>query len=64
MRETSSEACQGRARFQQHRDASCHQVPPPPSPLQGKAPKEIQAIPTEKLVCFLPGRPKDLLALL
>ena len=25
-RETSSEACQGRARFQQHRDASCHQV--------------------------------------
>jgi hypothetical protein len=25
-KETSSEACQGRARFQQHRDASCHQV--------------------------------------
>ena len=24
--ETSSEACQGRARFQQHRDASCDQV--------------------------------------
>jgi len=24
-KETSSEACQGRARFQQHRDASCHQ---------------------------------------
>ena len=24
-RETSSEARQGRARFQQHRDASCHQ---------------------------------------
>jgi len=24
--ETSSEACQGRARFQQHRDASCHYV--------------------------------------
>ena len=23
---TSSEACQGRARFQQHRDTSCHQV--------------------------------------
>jgi len=22
----SSEACQGRAQFQQHRDASCHQV--------------------------------------
>ena len=30
-----------RARFQQHRDASC------PPPLQGKAPKEIQAILTE-----------------
>jgi len=25
-KETSSEACKGRARFQQHRDASCHQV--------------------------------------
>ena len=25
-KETTSEACQGRARFQQHRDASCHQV--------------------------------------
>ena len=25
-KETSSEACQGRARFQQSRDASCHQV--------------------------------------
>jgi len=24
-KETSSEACQGRSRFQQHRDASCHQ---------------------------------------
>ena len=24
-KETSTEACQGRARFQQHRDASCHQ---------------------------------------
>ena len=30
-RETSSEACQGRARFQQHRDASCHQVSFPPA---------------------------------
>jgi len=30
-KETSSEACQGRARFQQHRDASCHQVPLPPA---------------------------------
>ena len=44
--------------FQQHRDASCHQVPPP---LQSKAPKEIHAILTETLTCFLPGRAKDLL---
>ena len=59
MKETSSEACQGRERFQQHRDASCHQDPPPP---QGKAPKEIHAILTETLACFLPGRAKDLSA--
>ena len=32
------------------------------SPLQGKAPKEIHAILTEILACFLPGRPKDLSA--
>jgi len=25
-KETSSEVCQGRARFRKHRDASCHQV--------------------------------------
>jgi len=30
--------------------------------LQGKAPKEIQGILTEKLACFLPGRAKDLSA--
>ena len=30
--------------------------------LQGKAPKEIHAIVTETLACFLPGRPKDLSA--
>jgi len=30
--------------------------------LQGKAPKEIHAILTETLVCFLPGRDKDLSA--
>jgi len=30
--------------------------------LQGKAPKEIRAILTETLVCFLPGRGKDLSA--
>ena len=34
------------ARFQQHRDASCHQVF---SFLQGKTPKEIHAILTETL---------------
>ena len=28
--------------------------------LQGKAPKEIHAILTEILACFLPGRAKDL----
>ena len=48
------------ARFQQHRAASCHQgfffF------LQGKAPKEIHAILTETLACFLPGRSKDLSA--
>ena len=57
-KETSSEACQGRARFQQHRDASCHRI----LFLQGKAPKEIHAILTETLACFLPGRAKDLSA--
>ena len=33
-------------------------------PLQGKAPKEIHAILTETLACFLPDRAKDLSALL
>jgi len=32
-------------------------------PPQGKAPKEIHAILTETLACFLPGRAKDLSAL-
>jgi len=45
-------------RFQQLRDASCHQD----VFLQGKAPKEIHAILTETLACFLPGRAKDLSA--
>ena len=31
-------------------------------PLQGKAPKEIHAILTETLACFLPGRTKDVTA--
>jgi len=30
--------------------------------LQGKAPKEIHAILTEALACFLPGQAKDLSA--
>jgi len=30
--------------------------------LQGKAPKEIHAIVTETLACFLPGQAKDLSA--
>ena len=52
-----------RARFQQHRDASCHQV----SFfffffLQGKAPKEIRVILRETLACFVPGLAKDLSA--
>ena len=33
-----------------------------PPPLQGMAPKEIHAILTETLACFLPGRAKDLSA--
>ena len=59
-KETSSEAYQRRARFQHHQDASYHQgfffF------LQGKAPKEIHAILTETLACFLPGRAMDLAA--
>jgi len=59
MKETSSETCQWRARFQQHREASCHQVL---FFLQGKGPKEIDAILTETLACVLPSRAKDLSA--
>jgi len=47
----------GRARFQ-HRDARSHLF----FFLQGKAPKEIHAILTETLACFLPGWTKDLSA--
>jgi len=36
--------------------------PPPPPPLQGKAPMQIYAILTEILACFLPGWAKDLSA--
>jgi len=53
-----SEACQGRARFQQHRDADDIKY----RFLQVKAPKEIHAVLTETLACFLPGRAKDLSA--
>ena len=47
-----------RARFQQHVDASFHHF----FFLHGKAPKEIHAILSETLACFLPGRAKDLSA--
>ena len=57
-KETSSKTCQGRARFQQHRDASCQVF----FPQQGKAPKEIHAILTETLACSIPSRAKDLSA--
>jgi len=58
MKETSSEACQGRAQFQLHQAMSCHQV----FFLQGKVLKEIHATLTETLACFLPGQAKDLSA--
>jgi len=58
--ETGSEACQGRARFQQHRDAAVIEF----FFLQGKAPKEIHAILTETVASFLPGWAKDLSATL
>ena len=46
-------AVQRRARFEQHRDASSHQVF---FFLQGKGAKEIRALLTETLACDLPGR--------
>jgi len=49
-----------RAPFQQNQDASCHQVSFPAR--QGT--KEIHAILTETLACFLPGWARDLSALL
>ena len=57
-KETSPESCQGRAWFQKHRDASCHKF----FFLQGNTLKEIHAIRTETLACFLPGQAKDLSA--
>ena len=47
------------ARFQQHRDASCHQDF---FFLQDKEPNEIRAILTETIACFLPGQTKELSA--
>ena len=58
-RKESSETYQGRARFQQHRDTSCHLVF---FFLQGKAQKEMHAILRKTLVSFLPGRAKNLSA--
>jgi len=45
VKEAERKHVRRRARFRQHRDASCHQV----FFLQGKAPKEIHAILTETL---------------
>jgi len=59
-KETSSEACHERARFQQHRTRAAIKFFF--FFLQGKAPKEIHAILRETLACFLPGRAKDLSA--
>ena len=50
----------GTARFQQHRDADCHQAFF--FFLQGMASKEIHAILTETLACFLPVRDEALSA--
>ena len=53
------QGCHGRARFQQHRDASCHQVL---LSYEARQPKEIHVILTEILAGFLPRRAKDLSA--
>ena len=50
---------QGRARFQQHPDASCHQVF---FFTARQGAEEDQAILTETVASFLPGRDKDLSA--
>jgi len=52
VREAETKHVRRCARFQQHRDASCQQVPPP---LQGKAPKEIHAILKEILGEYAPS---------
>jgi len=58
-KETSSEAYQGRARdFNNIETRAVIEL----FSLQGNAPKEIHAILTETLACFLLGRSKDLSA--
>ena len=58
--ETGLEACQGRARFQQHRDASCHQVS---FPARQGAEGNLRHSERETLACFLSGRAKELSAI-
>jgi len=58
-KKTISEACQGCARFQQYRET---RAVIKFLFLQGKAKKEIDAVLTETLACFLPSRAKDLSA--
>ena len=60
-RKQAGKQVRGRARFQQHRDASCYQVFFLFF-LQGTGPREIHAILTETVACFLPDRAKDLSA--
>jgi len=55
MKQRSSEACQCRARFRQHRDGAVIRFF-----FSCKASKEINVIVTETLTCFLPSRAKDL----
>jgi len=50
MKETTSEARQGLARFQQHRDASCHQVFFPA--IQGT---EGNSRHSDRNICLLPS---------
>ena len=58
-KETSSEACQATRAIS---TTSRRELSSSFFYLQGKAPKEIHAILTETLACFLPGRAKDLTA--
>jgi len=52
VKEAERKHVRRRARFQQHRDRSCHKVF---FPLQGKAPKEIHVILTETLWEYAPS---------